>query len=491
MRDLFLITALHILTHLIFAQEHGKYIEDTYSLDKIRSITEFLASDDLEGRDTPSEGLESAAEYISSYFKKHGVKPLPDLEGYFQPVKMFSYVQPDQITVTHGKIQIDSPGSLLMVSGQSGFLSAGWEKIDSVDQNLENTNLSGKILVYIVDRNAILNQREILLESREVRSIAKEKGAAGILEVFKKNNRHWDGFQRFYGRTKISLENRGGKGVDIPHIILKDVLGDFETSFEKNISGLLSIEISGMKEMKFITHNVIGIVEGKDSRLNDEFIVCAAHYDHVGIGRPDAAGDSIYNGARDNAVGVMSVMMAAENVARYPTERPVLFVLFTGEEKGLLGSKWFVEYPPIPLNNIIFCLNTDGGGYNDTTIVTVIGKRRIKTNNLFEDACNENSLSAFEGTDNTQFLFNNSDNVTFSRGGIPSVTFSLGFRELDARILKHYHQPSDEVETLDFKYILKFTKSFGMALRMIADSEERLFWNEEDEFYKKGRILYQ
>ena len=167
----------------------------------------------------------------------------------------------------------------------------------------------------------------------------------------------------------------------------------------------------------------------------------------------------------------------------------IFFILFTGEEKGLLGSKWFVDHPPVPLEDIVFCLNTDGAGYNDTLIATVIGLRRIKSKDIFSKACKANGLTVFEGTDQTQFLFNNSDNIVFSRRGVPSVTFSPGFRDFDAEILKYYHQPSDEAETLDFNYLMQYTKSFGLSLRLIADLEERLFWEEVDEFYDIAKEL--
>jgi Zn-dependent M28 family amino/carboxypeptidase len=233
------------------------------------------------------------------------------------------------------------------------------------------------------------------------------------------------------------------------------------------------------------------LVEGKDPVLKNEYIICSAHYDHIGIGRPDNTGDSIYNGARDNAIGVMSVMMAADNVSKHPVDRSVIFVLFTGEEKGLLGSKWFVNHPPISLKEIIFCLNTDGGGYNDTTIATIMGKKRLNTMDIFKKACLKNGLSAFEGTDDTQFLFSSSDNIMFSREGIPSVTISPGFRDLDVEIMKYFHQPSDEVETLNFNYVEKYSKSFGLSLRMISDSKDRIFWKEGDEFYAIGKALYK
>jgi len=452
---------------------------------------EFLASDELEGRDTPSKGLAAAAKYIATSFSEFGLKSLPGLERFYQPVKMITSQQPNEIHVKINDLEMSEQSNLLHISGQNQLTRANWVMMDSNNQDYKGLDLKNKIVMYIVDRDDSLNPGQIIRQSRKVKEVALEREAVGIIEIFKESNRYWDRFNRFYSRSKIGLDLSGNAESDLLHLFLRDIDGKLQSSLEKSTPGEISVDIAGWNKTKFITYNVIGLVEGTDPALKNEYIICTAHYDHIGIGRPDASGDSINNGARDNAIGVMSVMMAAENIADHPLKRPVLFVLFTGEEKGLLGSKWFVKNQAIPLKDMVFCLNTDGGGYNDTTIATVIGERRINSLNIFEKACSENGISAFEGTDDTQFLFNNSDNIIFSQKGIPSVTFSVGLRDMDAEIMKYYHQPSDEVESLNFDYILKYSKSFGLSLRMIADSKDRLFWVEEDEFFDLGKQLYK
>ena len=109
----------------------------------------------------------------------------------------------------------------------------------------------------------------------------------------------------------------------------------------KKITGKLNI--SGIVKKAIPSKNVVGMVEGTDPKLKDEFVIYSAHYDHIGIGKPNAENDSIYNGARDNAVGTVTVLSAAENIAKYPTKRSALFILITAEEKGLLGSAYYVE----------------------------------------------------------------------------------------------------------------------------------------------------
>lgn len=491
MKYVYLTFLLFMISRSGFSQENNQIIDETYNINKIKEITEFLASDELEGRDTPSKGLDLAAEYISSFFETWELKSPPNIQRYYQSVKMVSSKQPDNIKVKMGVQFISTQNSILHVSGQEILTEGYWTILDSVDQDLENMDLRNRIILYTVDRNNNLNPRQIILESRRMKAIAIEKEAAGLIEIFKGNNRFWDRFNNYYSQERIGLD-QSQEGISEPtHIVIRDIDSFFNEGIDDYSNNEISIEIVNWNKKRFVTNNIIGMVEGIDPVLKNEFIICTAHYDHVGIGRPDNTGDSIYNGARDNAIGVMSVMMAAENISKIPVKRSILFVLFTGEEKGLLGSRWFVENSPVPLKDILFCLNIDGGGYNDTTIATIMGYRRVESHDIFKNACADNAIEAFDGTDNSQFLFNNSDNIMFSQKGIPSITFSPGFRDLDAEIMKYYHQPSDEVESMDFNYIEKYSRAIGLSLRMIADSEERLFWKEGDEFYTLGQELYK
>ncbi len=475
----------------LYAQDTDHFIDQTFSIEKMTSIVEFISSDKLKGRDTPSEGLELAADYAAGFFKQSGVHSAFGIENYHQPVSMLYKSQPEEIIIKDQRQIMSTPGNLVLLSGAGPLVNAKFLTYDPQSDQLETHKMRNKIVIIYINKNDQLSIREINEQSRRVERMARDAKSKGLIEVFEDKHPYWSRFFNYYSRSRIDLDHSNDNNDDFHHVLVQDINDVFKTAADKDPEGTLSIEISGLREEQFVTHNIVGVVEGTDPMLKNEFILCTAHYDHVGVGKPDATGDSIYNGARDNAIGVMSVLLAAENIAKYPTRRSVAFVLFTGEEKGLLGSKWFVRESPLNLNNIVFCLNTDGGGYNDTTIATVIGKRRLISNQIFDNACEANGLEVFDGTDDTQFLFNNSDNIIFSQKGIPSVTFSAGFRGMNEEIIKYYHQPSDEAETLNFNYILKFAKSFGYSLREIANSDKRLFWKEEDEFYDAGKRLYQ
>lgn len=230
------------------------------------------------------------------------------------------------------------------------------------------------------------------------------------------------------------------------------------------------------------------MVEGSDPKLKDEYIIYSAHYDHVGIGKPNAQNDSIYNGARDNAVGTVTVLSAAKSIAKRPTKRSALFILFTAEEKGLLGSRWYVENPVIPLNQMVFCFNSDNGGYNDTSLATVVGLNRTTEGDLIRKAVGEFGLKAID--DPVGGFFNRSDNVHFARKGIPAPTFSLGFTAFDDEIGKYYHQTADNPDNLDYNYLEQFFRAYVLSCRYIGNSDSTPFWTEGDDYYEAGKQLY-
>ena len=243
---------------------------------------------------------------------------------------------------------------------------------------------------------------------------------------------------------------------------------------------------------QFEVANVVGYVEGTDPELKKEYVVYSAHYDHVGIGKADSTGDAIYNGVRDNAIGTVTVLEAAKNIGMYPTKRSALFVFFAGEEKGLLGSQWYVEHSAVPLNEIVYCFNSDGGGYNNTSLATIIGLHRTTAEDLLVKAIEAYGLKAGDDENyKDQGLFDRSDNVSFAKKGIPAPTFTPGMDAFDASIFKYYHQPSDEFESLDMDYMYTFYKAYVLSARFIGNMKETPFWKEGDKYYDVGTELYK
>jgi Zn-dependent M28 family amino/carboxypeptidase len=164
--------------------------------------------------------------------------------------------------------------------------------------------------------------------------------------------------------------------------------------------------------------NVMGYIEGSDRKLKKQYIVLSAHYDHIGVAKvpkmEEGKLDSIYNGARDNALGTTAVINAARYFAKYPPKRSILFITYTGEEMGLVGSKYFADHPALPLEELVYNLNIDNGGYNDTTIVSVVGLGRTSADEDIKKAAASFGMSATPDPLPEENLFDRSDNVSLA-----------------------------------------------------------------------------
>lgn len=271
---------------------------------------------------------------------------------------------------------------------------------------------------------------------------------------------------------------------------MQDIKGALVTAIETNAKNSITLQLGSMEKEAVVSNNVIGVIEGTDPKLKNEYIIYSAHYDHVGVGEPDETGDTIYNGARDNAVGTVTVLSMAQNLAKYPTKRSALFILFTGEEKGLLGSKYYVENPVLPLKNMVYCFNSDNAGYNDTSSATIVGLARTTASQHIKEAASTFGLTAIDDPAPEQGLFDRSDNVHFARKGIPAPTFSLGFTAFNGDVTKYYHRPGDEADSLDYDYLLQFFQSYVMSGRNIGNATETPFWTKGDKYEDAGKALY-
>ncbi|MFT5764204.1 MAG: Zn-dependent M28 family amino/carboxypeptidase [Saprospiraceae bacterium] len=177
-------------------------------------------------------------------------------------------------------------------------------------------------------------------------------------------------------------------------------------------------------------------------------------------------------------------------MATNPTKRSVIFVAFTGEEMGLLGSAYYADHPLIPLNQTVLNLNTDGAGYDDKTAYSVIGYDRVGLVAEFEKAAAEFGLTVIADPAPDQNLFDRSDNVNFAVKGIPAPTISPGTTGFSEEITKHYHQVSDNPDTIDYDYLLIYCKVYAYLSRLIGDKAETPRWKAGDKYESAGKMLY-
>ena len=213
--------------------------------------------------------------------------------------------------------------------------------------------------------------------------------------------------------------------------------------------------------------NVVGLIRGRDPVLRNEAVVIGAHHDHIGVGRP-VDGDSIYNGADDDASGVVAVLEIARSLARGDgPRRTVVFLFSTGEEMGLVGTRWYLRHPAVPLDRTVADLQVEMIGRPDSLVGGVgrawlTGYHRSTMGDMLRDAGNP----IVPDPRPEEGFFMRSDNFPFAVEGIPAHTLSSYNMHTD------YHRPSDEVDLVDFEHITKVIEAAIQAVELLANGEK-------------------
>ena len=474
------------------AQTEIEKVTENISKSEIEGHIYFLADDVLKGRATGSPELKIAASYLANSFRRYGVHPNPKTGTYYQEVKLKRVFPPKNASIEiNNQVITDYAfiNAAAMTSDQDAiFLNYG------LANDYIGKDVKGKVIIVKAGSAETKDARAAFGLRRTKEKLAKDNGVTAIIELLKTDDNIWSFIDHNFNEPSLTVDlgdNNKNDGDETAYVWVLDREGKMAEQLSAATTISSKIAIGDKQEEAVISQNVIGVVEGTDATLKNEYIIYSAHYDHVGIGEPDKTGDTIYNGARDNAVGTTTVLSMAKNLAKYPTKRSALFILFTGEEKGLLGSSYYVENPVLPLNQMVYCFNSDNAGYNDTSLISIIGLTRTTAENNIFSAAETFGLKAIEDPAKEQGLFDRSDNVNFAKKGIPSPTFSLGFTSFDGNVTKYYHRPGDEAHTLDYDYLLKFFKAYVLAGRNIANDKETPRWNEGDKYEEASKELYK
>jgi Zn-dependent M28 family amino/carboxypeptidase len=221
----------------------------------------------------------------------------------------------------------------------------------------------------------------------------------------------------------------------------------------------------------------VAVLDGADPVLRSEYVVYSAHFDHVGVGQPDATGDSIYNGADDNASGTTAVLEAARAFAALSARpaRSIMFVMVSGEEKGLLGSRHFVREPPVPVAQMVANINADMVGRNAPDTVVAIGQQHSTLGETVQRvAARHPELGLLVAPDlwPEEQLFYRSDHFSFAAVEIPAIFFTTGLHE-------DYHRPSDHAQRIDNDKLARVSRLLLLLGHEIATTPERPQWSPE------------
>jgi len=467
----------------LFAQKQD--IEKNFSSEGAISLFEALSSDLMMGRDPVRPEIKLAYTVIAQGLEFAGAKPLPGANGYYQDIPFTLSSPPTRGSVQLGEFSFSQGQNLLVLDGRS--FRGNYEMVDigfgSVEEFAEK-DLKGKIVITNVGAPNKFSPNQLFSEGRAKAKRAKEAGAIALIERFNVPSVPWQLVSGFLNRSQLGLDQ--GEASNLPYLWVEDLKNQLTGT---NL-GRAKVEVEGKVTTKIDGKNVLAVIEGTDPVLKNEYILLSAHYDHVGVGTPDETGDSIYNGARDNAVGTVAVINAANYFAKNPPKRSILFALWTAEEKGLLGSAYFANNPLLPLNQIVYNLNIDNAGYNDTSIITVIGLGRTTADFMINEAVAEFGLTAKADPSPEQGLYDRSDNVNFARKGIPAPSFTLGFTAFDDEINKYYHKAADEVESFDLNYAQLYWKSYILSAQKIANWSQKPQWTAGDKYEEVGKKLY-
>ncbi len=467
---------------LISCSNSQQKIKEVIEPSLFREAIEYLASDELLGRDTGSEGIQKAADYLSNEFAELGLEFAPGLSSYKQEIAFYGRPKVNKARIQLGSTVNVTEKDLFIRSGNSLEIGAPLLVVSSFDE-VQASLYKDKIIV----RNAASLQAgvmNVLIDSDAQKVLFEKAGALAYIELLP-TGFQWKNYFGYFGSQITTQEIKH----TIPHICVALAEAEFK-KVKSHATSQLMVDVNRSKPL--IDANVAAFLPGSDAQLKEEVILVTAHYDHVGYKKGAKADeDSIFNGARDNAVGTVALLAGAKALKKLQPKRSVLFLAVTGEEKGLLGSKYYAENPLVPLNKTVFNLNLDGAGYNDTSIVTFVGLDYYKQDSLLIKPLEEMGLQYHPDPDPKLNLFLRSDNISFSNKGVPSATYSLGFTAFDDTINKYYHQPGDETHDLDWAYIERFYEGFANVLLTLTNTPERIEFKEDKQpFYETYQKLY-
>lgn len=495
MRKLFVTTVLLSLfwTPKVSAQKVQDLPEYKLQKSEVESHMRFLASDELLGRKTGDQGNLVAARYLAEQFRKLGLQPVPGSNSYFQEVPFQRSSSPGKGNIKIGEQNLPSTGGeWLLVSGKKTELNApivyaafGFE------EDYANLDVKGKIVLVQSGGSEVQNPSQTIASSVEKRKVAKAKGALAVVEIFNITS-PWQFISNYFSQERISLDDTQVDENPFTHIWIDGKNEKITRLFRD--ANQMEFATEGRNVTKFIGYNIAAYLPGSDPKLKDEYVLLSAHYDHIGYGSSTdpqfADGDTIFNGARDNAFGCVGLLATAQSLMIKKTKRSIMFLALTGEELGLLGSRHYAANPLMPLNKCIFNLNCDGAGYNDTKLVGVIGLERTGAKEEIVKACKAFGLEVVGDPAPEQNLFDRSDNVNFALKGIPAPTFTPGFRDFNEEIMKYYHKAADNPDSIDYDYLLNYSKAYVYAVRLIADRKVAPKWIQGDKYEEASQKLY-
>lgn len=507
----------------------------TITENELRMHLEFIAAEEFQGRETPSPHLEICTLYLGNLAKVYGLKPIMPDGSYYQtiPVNVTSVSQTNtrmRIISERGErvyyYEKDFGGSFRRSGSYTGdvvFVGFGLSAPDQGWDDCKDLDLSGKVVVILDGK---LPERHALAatanRARSRINALRNKGAAAVLTVVSKDRQKKKdaGVEIFYniprGRMAVSYESQRRSRSSVPakkppirqrpplpfanseisHEVAFEILGlsreELSEMFAKiecgqQVPGIsfpkrrieLRIEVETRPDT---TRNVLGLVEGSDPNLKNEYLVICAHHDHLGVRNGE-----VIAGADDNGSGTVALIEIAQALLTDRPKRSVIIAWFTGEERGYIGSQFFLNNCPVPIEKISACLNMDMLSRNDPESLYLVASDLLsseldgsihKVNKEYD--INFDFSYIYSNRTHPQRVYYRSDQYPHIRFGIPSVWFFCGFTP-------DYHTPRDIVEFVDYKKMLKVTKLVYLTAFDVGNKEALLKLDVNPDVTSRGK----
>ena len=519
------------------AAETNAFVNATLPADQaaMKAHVMFLASDAMKGRDAGSNEYEIAAQYVAAQFYAAGLKPAGVDGSYLQPVPLLSFRPADKGTLT---VTRSGASPVTLIFGEDYIPGGNPEKLSTVidagvvfagygivapqykRDDYQGVDVRGKIVAIFSGAPGGFDgeERAHFGSNANKAVIAASKGAVGVIVLespssakvrpFSRMTEIWDEWRMTWadaqgnghipakgtpaiaslsvkGADKLFGADKGWAAAKKAAEAGKPIVAPFASS--------ATLAAALKTERKIVTSsNVAGIIPGSDPKLKDEVVVLSAHLDHVGVGKADAKGDTIHNGAMDNAMGIASLIEEAKRfqASGKPPRRSIMFLAVTAEEKGLIGADYFAHNPTVPKANLVANVNLDMPviTYKFEDMIA-FGAARSTLGPIVARATAAVGVGVGKDPMPEQGFFVRSDHYRFVQQGIPSVFLwpgmaGVGGEAFNRFLATRYHRPSDEISNPEIKWDqgVRFIEANYAIAREIADADARPAWNKGDFF---------
>jgi hypothetical protein len=539
---LFLLTILTLIPVNVFSQVKPDIEKALQAIrpEAIKADMSFLADDLLEGRRPGTVGFALASRFVETRLIAMGLEPGVEGDTYIQKVTLqngsvveggssLSLMAGDKIEpLTYGKEFILNPNPTLLMADAAAplvFVGFGVHAPELGYDDFEKADVQGKIIVFFGGAPSSFpsNERAYFSSASVKYEEAEKRGAVGAISLRLPGGRRfsWDGAVQRARRGRLRWVDGQGKGKDaFEHLkvmasfnqdhaekifahsgtnmatAIATIQGNKPQSFPLNVDARMKVKTT---VTQVESSNLIGIIPGSDPVLKDEYVVIAAHVDHLGIGTP-SNGDVIYNGAHDNASGVSILLGIARTFQRLKVQpkRSILIAVVTAEESGLLGSDYFATHPTVKQENIVANISLDMPFFFHPILdIVPYGAQHSSLSEPLTTAANYLNLEIGPDPFPERVIFIRSDHFSFVKKGIPSLFIKSGFKTVAGDPVDRsitdvewrsttYHTPRDDMsQAFDFNAAVTHVKLNFLTAYLIANDPKRPTWNKGDIFGNK------